>query len=119
MRKIIAKRATVTLLALSLSCLFVTKSAAVFFSGNELWGECKAPSPSNVCLGFVAGAIDMFVSVHQSVGDKTVPLCIPPDVQLEQAVDTVKLWLQEHPEQRHYRAVTVVAAALKEKFPCN
>jgi Rap1a immunity proteins len=31
----------------------------------------------------------------------------------------VKLYLRDHPENRHSTGDSLVAAALKEKFPCN
>jgi hypothetical protein len=34
-------------------------------------------------------------------------------------VDVVRLWLRDHPENRHYGAPSIVAQALKEKFPCH
>ena len=40
-------------------------------------------------------------------------------VQTNQAVDVFKCWLDEHPEVRHYAGSSLIAATLKEKFPCN
>jgi hypothetical protein len=45
--------------------------------------------------------------------------CFPKGVEGPQIVDVIKRWLDEHPEVRHYSASSLIAEALKEKFPCN
>jgi hypothetical protein len=45
--------------------------------------------------------------------------CVPDGVSAGQLVEVVKKWLREHPENWHYGADSLVAAALQEAFPCR
>jgi hypothetical protein len=107
--------------ALALFCLAVVDANASSIDGNVLFEHCKDYdlSKSNwfggACAGYVLGARDAF-------DETTKPFCVPEgpygDIA-EQSVETVKLYLRDHPETRHLSAPSLVAAALKEKFPCN
>jgi hypothetical protein len=86
-----------------------------YLTGNQLHQYCAAPentSQNGACFGYivrVAGALD----------EKPGSYCLPTGVTGRQIEDVVKLYLQNHPEARHYSASYLVSAALKEKFPCN
>jgi hypothetical protein len=43
----------------------------------------------------------------------------PDGVKAGQVEDLVKLYLRDHPENRHDVASSLIIAALKEKFPCG
>jgi hypothetical protein len=93
-----------------------------FTDGNELFENCKgADDPQDrdrnskwgVCVGYIEGAADALIGSS---------FCLPggpSGVTVRQITDVVKLYLHDHPEQRHYDAASLVTTALKEKFPCN
>jgi hypothetical protein len=45
--------------------------------------------------------------------------CLPVNSSLEQSRDVVVRFLRAHPELRHLVAVSLVARALAEAFPCK
>jgi hypothetical protein len=45
--------------------------------------------------------------------------CIPEGVAKRQIVDVVTKHLRERPQDRHLTAVSIVAEALAEAFPCR
>jgi Rap1a immunity proteins len=108
------------LIAVALSSLAC--AAWDVFDGNALLENCKNWSRggqadwenvlrTGTCVGYiwgVAGALE-----------GSPAFCLSNGVQQNQVVDVVKRWLDEHPEVRHYSASSLVAKALKEKFPCN
>ena len=109
------------MIALALFCLAVAEANATYIDGNILFEHCKDYERgksnwfSGACVGYVLGAKDAF--------DETAkPFCVPegPNPHIaEQMVETVKLYLRDHPETRNLSASSLVATALKEKFPCN
>jgi hypothetical protein len=113
------------LVTVALPCLMVGGAAtAAFFDGNKLFQECQGgddprqseqgdPGKSTEwgeCLGYILGVEDAL--------DGTA-FCLPDGVRSRQVRDIVTLWLQGHPETRHYEAQSLVITALKEKFPCH
>ena len=109
------------MVAFTLFCLAVAGANATYIDGHILFEQCKDYELckwrwfSGACGGYVLGAGDAF-------DETTQPFCVPegpnPDSVLKM-VEIVKLYLQDHPETRHLSASSLVAAALKEKFPCN
>jgi len=89
-------------------------SATSFMSGNELFNYCKgnADFNSGICLGFIVGVSDAASEM------KALDYCPPNSVTIEQAIDTVKKTLTDHPEVRHYSAASTTIAALRFAFPC-
>ena len=121
----IMRRAMLVAVAL-LSCLAVGGEADAegFFSGNELWDECRNPDKLVFCYGYIIGVTDalgMEQIVLKEVFHYTEkPLfCFGTGVRAEQAVDVVTAYLRDHPESRNLSPPTLVMDALKEKFPCN
>jgi len=113
-------RSTV-MVALTSFCLAVGEANAAYIDGNILFEHCKDFESSKsdwfsgACAGYVLGARDTF-------DETTKPFCVPEGPYGDiagQSVETVKLYLRDHPETRHLSASSLVAAALKEKFPCN
>src|SRR5262245_55049865 len=110
-----------TMVALAFFCLAVAEANATYIDGNILFEHCKdfelikTDWFSGACAGYVLGAEDAFDQTNK-------PFCVPEgptgDIA-EQLVETVTLYLRDHPETRHLSASSLVAAALKEKFPCN
>lgn len=86
----------------------------VFQTGNELFMKCE----NNVwidegfCNGFVSGVADTLSMTGKAV-------CFPANVTVGQAQAVVVSYLRIHPQDRHLAASSLVAAALKEAFPCR
>jgi Rap1a immunity proteins len=109
------------MVALTLFCFAVAEANATYIDGDILFEQCKDYKPgtwkwfSGACVGYVLGAGDAF-------DETTKPFCVTegpnPDI-VSEMVEIVKLYLRDHPETRHSSASSLVAAALKEKFPCN
>jgi hypothetical protein len=114
-------RAILVIVALTL--LWSERAFAI--DGNKLYEACEffgpriptSPADANqggYCIGFIQG-------VRVSLGKSGI-FCVPTreeGVTGGQVGYVVKLYLREHPELRHFSAADLVAAALKEKFPCN
>jgi hypothetical protein len=90
-------------------------------TGNMLFDNCKdwprggtgdamSVFADGTCVGYIWG-------VASALSGSS--FCIPTEVQPNQLTDVVKGWLDGYPEVRHHTASSLVAAALKEKFPCN
>jgi hypothetical protein len=113
------------MVALALSYLVMGGAAtAAFTDGNKLFQDCQGGDDPRerqqgdpggltewgMCLGYILGVQDALEGSS---------FCVPNGVTQGQLKDVVKLWLHDHPETRHLSASSLVAAALKEKFPCN
>jgi hypothetical protein len=119
----------ITVVAVALSCLVVVGLAAAeakrptFFDGTKLVEACGDGTAfdAGLCYGYVFGAADSAESIQFVKGQRM--WCWPNELTLDQAKDqsinAVKLYLRDHPETRRLSAASLVAAALKEKFPCN
>ena len=108
------------LIAVALTALWSEKAAAI--DGNKLLEQCEYfganlptlpvdASKGGYCIGYTIGVHDALVGTNH--------FCMPDGVTGGQLGDVVKLYLRNHPEDRHRPADELVAAALKEKFPCN
>ena len=86
-----------------------------FFTGDQLYEHCDAPKTTEMygaCFGYSIGVASAFI-------DSGI-FCLPEaSIQARQVEDVVRLYLTNHPEQRHGSAATLVIEALKEKFPCH
>jgi hypothetical protein len=102
-----------------------TVAVPTLWDGNKLQAACSGTTSTTLtmCATYIFGVIDgvrvmeasfMAVSVtHQSA------FCIPDGVSIGQLKDVVALYLNEHPEQRHYAAAGLVLAAVSGAFPCS
>lgn len=118
-----------TVVAVALSCLVVVgpTSAEIkrpaFFDGTKLDEACGDGTAfdAGLCYGYVFGAADLAESIQFAKGERM--WCWPNELTVDQAKDqsikAVKLYLRDHPEMRRLSAASLVAAALKEKFPCD
>jgi hypothetical protein len=86
-----------------------------FYDGNGLHQKCT--STSNMDFGFCAGYISGVADVLQSQNGNSV--CLPRNVVVGQVVDTVKKYLVDYPESRHYAAYSEILVALEKAFPCS
>jgi hypothetical protein len=87
----------------------------VFETGNDLYEACTNPFSALFCQGFVSAVADV-MGTTQIEG---FTACIPFDVTVGQAVDVVKRYLEANRDKRHLTAMSLVAAALDDGFPCR
>ena len=86
-----------------------------FESGNKLYDECKGSSAgfnTGFCYGYIVGVADVAAAL------KAIDFCPPKGMTVEQTVDTVKKFLTDHPESRHYSGYSEVIVALRLAYPC-
>jgi hypothetical protein len=106
------------LVTVALSGFMGGQAAAMFIDGNDLSDACEKSLP--FFSGYIAAVYDAMDQPFLTAGSVNAQkLCVVEGVRLTQLVDTVKLWLHDHPEKRHLAASFLVFQAFKEKFPCN
>jgi len=95
-------------------------SYGAFETGSDLLSNCE--SEANVhrtaCLGYVWGVVDTYQTVMKH-GFMPATICIPNQVTVGQQTEVVVKYLNEHPEDLHYRATGEVYSAIKEAYPCK
>jgi hypothetical protein len=97
--------------------------AAAIEDGNHLFQQCQA-SPElfsdGFCKGYVAAVVDALLAADKR-GDAVAGwrACFPDRVTLAQLQDVVTRFLTTHPQARHMTAVSLVAGAFGEAFPCR
>ena len=111
------------ILALAMVVMVSPAWGVNFKNGNALYKECTADKSSDTyfqqqvfCAAYIAGIIDATDGVDRGVG--SFKFCMPLEADLRQARDVVVAWLKVHPENRHFGASDLVAAALQEAWPC-
>lgn len=87
---------------------FAGTAHAGFFDGNALFERCSAKSGSDlgICVGYISGVADTFEDTK----------CLTAGVDLRQVKDVVKQYLENHPDERHHRASSIVVAAVQKAF---
>jgi hypothetical protein len=111
MRKMVTAAALILALAAGVAKGDIVRN---FYSGDALLSLCQA-SDSNFCMGYIAGIADAVTSGPVS-GWRA---CIPISATVEQVRDVVVGFLTAHPENRHFAALSLGAAALAGAFPCK
>ncbi len=76
-------------------------------TGDSLKDEC--PTGSDKCLGYVAAVAD-------TLGWTA---CIPAKISTDELGQTVRQFINDHPENAHTVAFSVVVHALTEAYPCK
>jgi hypothetical protein len=84
-----------------------------YMTGTDLFDRCSNPEDVG-CQGYVLAIADALTSGAVN-GDRA---CIPLQVTPREAVDVVRTYLTDAPEDRHYIAAGVVARALSKAWPC-
>jgi len=92
------------------SLSFSQDTYRAFADGNALYSACSNPDKI-YCAGYVAAMSDAL--------QREKHVCMPVEVKVGQAVDVVMDYLRDHPEQRHYNAISLGQAALEPAFPCK
>ena len=101
--------------------LLSAQSQAGFLSGNELLQYCESNEngPLNTCYGYIAGAND-YQQAMAGWGYLDKPYyCASEGVATGQLVKVVTKYLNEHPENLHLVAGSLVANAMYYAFPCS
>lgn len=116
------KRRLVVLVFTALSAIS-TLAKADFMSGNDLHSGLQTTNAVDkaYALGYVIGIADFEDYKNKTQGNSKRSSCffVPDTASGTQVTDVVKNWLDKHPGRRHYAASSVVAAALRETFPCK
>ncbi len=88
-----------------------------FASGEKFHAWCTGQSKAlqNFCMTYVAGVAD--VLAFSPVG--TIRACLPKgEATIGQAVRKVKDWMEANPDEMRFSAVSIVARALADAYPC-
>lgn len=106
-------------LALATLMALPQTSFAAFITGNDLFEMCQNDQDfsDGYCIGYIAGVVD--VASDEIVMKDSLLVCLPEHVTMRQAFGVVYLYLEQHPEQRHFSAHTTAMAALIDGFPCD
>jgi Rap1a immunity proteins len=64
------------------------------------------------CVAYVDGIIDGWILAGR-------PLCYPPNGTLEEFAEVTAKYLEEHPEQLHFRPGDLVLRAMNHAWPCG
>jgi hypothetical protein len=97
-----------------------------FFTGNDLWALCGSNLSSDqfACLTYVVGIADAMNAppkngtYYQQEGLSGFQACLRPSMTRQQVADVVRLYLENHPEERDETAAGLVAFVLATAFPC-
>src|ERR1700733_12575609 len=110
------------ILALALLAPLTTNADELFFdssqsfvTGNVLYGWCTEPVGS-----FNVGLCEGYIEAVSDVADalKSLDVCTPQHVTVQEVVDIVKKYLADNPAKRHFTAYGTVINALSAVFPC-
>ncbi|CAI0815540.1 MULTISPECIES: Rap1a/Tai family immunity protein [Serratia] len=105
--------------------LFSSAASAGFYSGSALLSETSGyvknkngsatvaeALDAGMFMGYVAGVFDTF----SMQGNRSI--CPEAGMSVGTASDAVMQYLNEHPEQLHYSAPSVIMLALTAAYPC-
>ena len=105
-------------IGIALALVMPTAVQAGFLDGNLLNAQCKDKTP--MCVGYITGFIDLHTTEVQM---GMPPMFCPPKGEagpkLGQYGETVRKYLEAHPENLKYEAASVVLQALIEVYPCK
>jgi len=96
------------------------------YTGNDLLDLCEAyldDDPINIsrgrtCFAYAGGIVD----AHDNFvgwGDLKKEWCKPENMAVKQSVRIVTKYLQEHPQDLHKSAASLVTNAFIKAFPCE
>jgi hypothetical protein len=112
----------VALVALALCPLFTVNCTAqdntAIMKALALQKACDTPEGTpteGYCLGFIAG-----VSQSTQIDDPAAAtVCFPEEVNLAEAKQVVRKYLNDHPQNLHLAGAILVKRALIEAWPCS
>jgi hypothetical protein len=100
--------------------VWVNDASAGFKNGNDLHRLCQTQlgSLNSVdCLAYIQGVYDVLISGY--VHARYAVSCAPDKVSGRQVYDIVKIYLERHPNRRHFPAWSIISDAMRQAFPCN
>jgi hypothetical protein len=112
------------LLAMIILCCSAEYARAEI-TGNQLYEWCETPrQPSfqGLCLGYIAGTLDMLRTASRELSDPRINIpmyCEPSGVTGEQLTAMARTYLVQHPEQRHFVAASILFTVYTKAFPCR
>jgi hypothetical protein len=99
----------------------IASGAVAQVTGNDWKDYCSAGEPTPkyaMCVGYLSGSLDGIRLMQKATG--TIILCEPPNgVTIAQWVAIITKYLNEHPEQLHFAASSLVPKIVNGAFPCK
>jgi hypothetical protein len=109
------------LILVGLTSCFLTSGAFAQVTGNDWKDYCNAPEHTEkyaMCLGYFSGSLDGIRLMERTTG--AIILCEPPaGVTVPQLIAIIRRYLDQHPEQLHFAAASIVPKIVNEAFPCQ
>ena len=95
-------------------------SFAGWESGNTLYQKLTSQTlwENAMATGFIAGVFDGYAT-EQNWDNQAHYICMPDNATKQQLSDTVKKYLEDNPQDRHFNAASIVLNALSLAYPCN
>lgn len=101
---------------------FVLLSTAVYsMSTEQLVKSCADDAGKLICIGYISGATDTLIVLHQLSGEKLgFNLCVPAQgVPIGVAMQVVLQYIHDNPETLFSTARSVVIRAIVDKYKCG
>lgn len=96
-------------------------SALAEVTGNDWKDYCAAgeQTPKHaLCVGYLSGSLDGIRLMQKTTG--TIILCEPPQgVTIPQWIAIIRRYLDQHPDQLHLVAASLVPKLVNGAFPCQ
>ena len=93
-------------------------AAGPYYRGQQLHRHCVSEDTNaqGICYGYIVAVADTAIA-GLVIEDKHT--CIPEDASTSRLRNTVKAYLESHPEGRGRTGIALVAAAHAQAFPCG
>lgn len=90
-------------------------------TGNDWKEYCAADEQTPkyaLCVGYLSGTLDGIRLMQRTSG--SIILCEPPNsVTIPQWVAIIRRYFDQHPEQLHFVAASLVPKIVNSAFPCK
>ena len=107
---------------LIVAAIYGSPNAVGSMTGAELKDSCSAPKGSpawGICYGYVTGTFDAFDALNSLKLSSPPLVCPSQSVTAGQMLAVAQKYLNDHPEDLHYVASSLLLEALGEAFPCK
>lgn len=102
-------------------CCWAANPARAEVTGNDWKSFCLSEEQTQnyaICVGYLMGALDGIRFMQKATG--AVVLCEAPNgVTIPQWVAIIRKYLDQHPEQLHFAASSLVPKIANGAFPCK
>jgi hypothetical protein len=97
-----------------------TWAVTTYWDGSDLLKHCAAEStfPVGICGGYISGIADTLDTLEVWKGP-IGEACIPVTATISQLMKIVIKYMEEHTENLHLSATSLVLSALHQAFPCE